>query len=526
MRTGQKAKNRSGIARPSKTSMRFLCLLVLGLGLSLAILCAGGRNGGTGKNPARNGRLTIVFMNDTHTHLYPWKDENSGREYGGAARWATLLNQIRREAGEVLFLHSGDMLVGSDNNYLIGKVPNWERLPLYGYRGLLEIPLFEMLGLDAACFGNHEFDYGLYWNYHLFSQASFDLLAANVSLRPVPAGNFYEPSHYKPYQIYQKGNFRIGVIGILTHEFIKTPQIKVGDPAEAVAPLVAQLKKECDVVVVLSHLGVEPDMKLASRVPGIDVIVGGHSHTYLPEPRIVGETIITQTRCYGEFVGRLDLEYKDGVLEDYRYRLLPANFSVPEDPEVKAWLDKWLYPVTLDRPLSSDGQGEASLGEYIAGVMGEQFPCDAALIKLGGFRKELPSGRVSARDFFTALWPYRMRDDGPEKELSPEQVMDIVSGKAPSAARHLLPSAEGLSTLIGTLIPAAALDEIERLNESRAGTEDGFSIRRFSVPFPEDNIRVVMDLPAWIDLYREGILTDDYEYQNLSKEIIEALINY
>jgi 5'-nucleotidase len=491
----------------------------------MAVLYAGGGNDKTGKRPVRNGKLTLAFMNDTHTHLYPWKDEKNGREYGGAARWATLINQIRREAGEVLFLHAGDMLVGSDNNYLIGKVPNWERLPLYGYRGLLEIPLFEMLGLDAACFGNHEFDYGLYWNYHLFRQASFDLLAANVTLRPVPAGSSYEPPHYKPYQLYEKGNFRIGVIGMLTHEFIKTPQIKVGDPAETAAPLVEQLKKECDIVIVLSHLGVEPDMQLASGVPGIDIIVGGHSHTHLPEPRMVNGTIITQTRCYGEFVGRLDLDYKDGVLEDYRYQLIPANFSVPEDPEVKAWLDKQLYPITLDRALSSDGQGEASLGEYIAGVIGEKFPCDGVIIKLGGFWKELPAGQVPARDFFTALWPYRMRDDGPEKELSPEQVMDIVSGKTPSAARHLLTSAEGLTTLISAVIPGTVLNGIEALNKSRAGTADVFSVQRLTVSSPEDNLTVVMDLPAWIDLYREGILTDGYNYQNLSKEIIEVLMD-
>jgi 2',3'-cyclic-nucleotide 2'-phosphodiesterase (5'-nucleotidase family) len=172
-------------------------------------------------------------MNDTHSHLYPWKDEGNGREYGGAARWATLIKSIRQEAENTIFLHAGDMLTGSDGNYLTSMRPNWERLPGYGYRGLLDIPLFAMLGLDAAVFGNHEFDYGLYWNYHLFKDAPFDMLGANLALRLSPAGDFYAAPYFAPYKIYRKGPFSIGVIGLGTDEYIKTMQLEVRDPVSA-----------------------------------------------------------------------------------------------------------------------------------------------------------------------------------------------------------------------------------------------------------------------------------------------------
>jgi 2',3'-cyclic-nucleotide 2'-phosphodiesterase (5'-nucleotidase family) len=103
-----------------------LCLLVLGP------LFAGGK--GEARPGTADGRLTVIFMNDTRSHLYPWKDEGNGREYGGAARWATLIKNIRQEAENTIFLHAGDMLTGSDGNYLTSMRPNWERLLGYGYR--------------------------------------------------------------------------------------------------------------------------------------------------------------------------------------------------------------------------------------------------------------------------------------------------------------------------------------------------------------------------------------------------------
>ena len=472
------------------------------------------------RNPA-DGNLTVVFLNDTHSHLYPYKDQRTGTEYGGAARWASIISGIRREAGEVLFLHAGDMLTGSDGNYMVNNRPDWNRLPTYGYRGLVDVPLFSMLGLDALEFGNHEFDFGFYWNYRLFSNASFDVLAANISPGTVSASRM--APHYKPYKIYTKGNFRVGVIGVITNEFIQSVQIKVSDPVEAVSLLAKEIGNECDVLVVLSHLGFEQDISLASRVSGIDVIVGGHTHTLLREPRIVNGTIITQSRSFGEFIGRLDLEYQGGSLNNFSYKLIPTDFSVPEDPDVKAWLDRQRFPLALEHALDADGQGN-SLGAFFAGVVQKKYSCDAVLVKTGTFLNGLPSGRVSAEDLCNCLWPFRARSRGPEKDLSPEQVMDILSGNPGSSALALVENAGRSGALIGADVSGGILERIEEMSKSRAETGGSLFIARFNTKAPGELYKLVMDLSSWIDLYREGILSGGMEFQNYEKEIMEVLL--
>ena len=501
--------------------LKVLGIFIFGFCLGIGIVFPGGSSG---KKP--DGKLTIAFINDTHNHLFPFQDRYNGRIYGGAARWATILKNIRNEAGEILFLHGGDMVTSSDPAYTLNGRPDWERLPGFGYRGFLEVLVFDKLGLDAMSIGNHEFDYGLFWNYRLFSKASFDALAANVVVRLVPDSSSYDPPHIMPYKIYRKGNFRIGIIGyVTTTNAIRTPQIKINDPAESASSLVKQLKKECDIVMVLSHLGADEDVELASRVPGIDIIIGGHSHTMLSEPRIINGTIITQARAFGEFVGRLDVEYQKGSLKNYQYKLIPADFSVSEDPEMKTWLDQYLFPITLKSDFSPDGVGEASLGSFIAEAIEKKNPCDAVVVKTGGYPKGLLKGDVSAEDFFSSLWPYSRREDGPEKELSPEQVMDIVSGRAPSAARFLLNSTAGLMTLIAADVPDSVLYEIETLCWETFGTRDALFCKRFNLISPGNTSRLIMDLPSWIDLYREGILSEKYKYENLKNEIFEILLS-
>jgi 2',3'-cyclic-nucleotide 2'-phosphodiesterase (5'-nucleotidase family) len=490
---------------------------------ALILACKGKEAASSG---SVDGRLTVIFMNDTHSHLYPWKDEQNGREYGGAARWATVIKNIREEADNTLFLHAGDMLVGSDGNYLTNAKPNWERLPGYGYRGLLDIPLFGMLGLDAAVFGNHEFDYGLYWNYHLFKDSPFDMLAANLAVRSSPAEGFDETPYFSPYKMYRKGPFIIGVIGLGTDEYIKTTQLEISDPAAAVSPLIEKLKKECDILIVLSHLGADKDEELAAKAPGIDVIVGGHSHTYLPQPRVAGGTIITQTGCWGEYVGRLDLEYREGKRAAYDYKLIPADFSVPEDPEIRSWLDERLYPLELAERLEAGGKGKNSLGDYLAAAVEEKHRAgetDMVLLKSGKYRGVLEAGPVSARDFFTVLWPYRNRGDGPEKDRNFGQLYAaLVADPGDMVLRHFLGSSSGLTTLIRCRLPEKAIAELEAFVSGRSAD---YTLRKSGRSPADASSTVVMDLPSWIDLYRKGILTGDYQYESLEQEIIEVLLN-
>ena len=514
------------MSKKSRNSFFVKITVILPLIIILS-MCAGSP-GRQDNRQKPDGNLTITFLNDTHNHIFPYHNRSNGRVYGGAARWASILKGIISETGEMLFLHGGDMVTSSDPAYTLNAqdlIPDWERMPGYGYRGLLEVAVFGKLGLDAMIMGNHEYDYGLYWNYRLFSRAPFAVLSANSTLSISPPEPLYDPIWYEPYHIFQKGNFRIGVIGVSTVlNTIRSPQARMTNPFDAVASLVESLEKECDIILVLSHLGVEEDVKLADRVPGIDVIVGGHSHSMLSEPRIVNGTIITQARAFGEFIGRLDLEYENGALKDYNYQLITADFSVTEDPETKAWLEKYLYPITLEHALSRDGQGVNSLGDYITEAINKKFPSDAVVFKIGAVPADLPAGPVSAEAFFTSLWPYKSRRYGPEKELSPGQAMDIASGRAASALRFLLEYSNLLNVLISADLPLSVLDSIDAISQSRSGSRNDLFLRRFNANTGGSSYRVVMDLQSLLDLYWQRILTDSYTYEILYDEIIDVLL--
>jgi hypothetical protein len=238
---------------------------------------------------------------------------------------------------------------------------------------------------------------------------------------------------------------------------------------------------------------------------------------------VVGGTIITQTRCWGEYVGRLDLEYRAGKPASYDYRLIPADFSVPEDPEIRSWLDGRLYPLNLAQGLEAGG--EDSLGDYLASAVSEKYQADMVLVKSGKYRGGLDAGPVSARDFFTLLWPYRKRADGPEKDISFEQLYSgLAANPSRLVLRQLLESSSGLTTLIRCRLPEKAAAELEAFVQGRS---TGYALRKSGNIPSGVSLTAVLDLPSWIDLYREGLLSGDsgdYHYESLERELIEVLL--
>ncbi|QQO09902.1 bifunctional metallophosphatase/5'-nucleotidase [Breznakiella homolactica] len=470
-------------------------------------------------------QVTLVFLNDTHSHLYPWKDKHTGQLRGGAARWSAVLKNIRSEGRPVLFFHSGDIVPGSDFPYLVKGSPNWERLPIYGYRGILDIQILNMLGLNAATLGNHEFDYGLAWIHRLFGKASFDIISANVIPAPVPeTGEYTRHPLYKPYAVYTAGDLKIGVTGLTTDEYLQSSQVRIADPVESVRPIAAEIKKDCDLMVVISHLGVEKDRELAQQVPEIDVILGGHDHILLEQALTIGRTSITQTRSYGEFLGRLDIRYDGRTVADIQYSLVPLDSSVPEDPEIHAWLLSKRIVGTLNRPIEASNCGQSSMGEFAAALVHRAFPCDAVILKSGNFQGEIPAGPVSPEQFFSAFWPYKPRRYGPEKDLLPEQIMDIIRGKAAPLAKHLLLYADGVTALIRAKLSADLLQAVYTENETLKGQEFYLQINEFSGRETGGCIDAVIDFQAWVVLYRQGILSGDYPYEVLPYELFEVLL--
>ncbi|MDR3351061.1 MAG: metallophosphatase [Prevotellaceae bacterium] len=246
---------------------------------------------------AQGKHITILHTNDVHSQVEP--DKNN---MGGMVRMATYIRQVRAAEENVLLLSAGDMFQGT---------------PYYNlFSGAVEIELMNAMGYDLACLGNHEFDNGIDSLVKRLQEAKFKIITANydvseTALRPL----------VKPYAILEKGGFKIGVVGVGTDlspvSFGKNWEgIVISDAVEAANTIAKQLKEQhCDLVLCLSHIGYEEDIKLAENSRNIDLIIGGHSHTFLEKPDIRknldGKDVpITQTGGNGKYIGRIDIRRK------------------------------------------------------------------------------------------------------------------------------------------------------------------------------------------------------------------------
>ena len=245
--------------------------------------------------------LVILHTNDTHSRIEPLPPtDRSAPDLGGVVRRATYINQVREENKQVLLFDAGDFLQGTPYFNL--------------FKGEVEVKAMNLMHYDAATLGNHEFDYGLKVLEKVVGLADFPIVSSNYDFSGTPLSGMV-----KPYLILKKGKLRIGVIGINIQPkgLVATDNykgMKFLDPEETANILAEQLRREkkCDLVVCLSHLGYGADLRLAESSRHIDLIIGGHSHTYLQEPvermnRDNKPVLIYQTSGRGATVGRMDI---------------------------------------------------------------------------------------------------------------------------------------------------------------------------------------------------------------------------
>jgi sulfur-oxidizing protein SoxB len=250
---------------------------------------------------------------------------------GGYAHLATLIRRIRVERpGRTLLLDGGDTLCGS-------ATALWSR-------GDDMLRATNLLGVDV--FTPHwEFTYGLDRVRELFGDRDRrgrfqgDFVAHNVS-----EAGWGDPV-FRPYTVREVGGVRVGVIGQafpytpIAHPRRFVPDLTFGIREDAVQALVDELRgvRRAEVVVLLSHNGLPVDLKLAARVTGLDVVLGGHTHDALPEPIAVGRTLVVNSGAHGKFLSRLDLDVRGGRVVGHRYRLLPVLArALAPDPEMAA----------------------------------------------------------------------------------------------------------------------------------------------------------------------------------------------
>ena len=256
-------------------------------------------------------KITILHTNDVHSHIDAFgADDGNNANKGGVARRANLIESLRKENPNTLLLDAGDIFQGTPYfNY---------------YGGELEFKLMSMLKYDASTIGNHDFDNGINGLYTQLPHAKFQFISSNYDF-----SNTVMDTHVKPYKIFQKNGIKIGVFGLgIELKGLVDPSLsketKYLNPIEIAQDMTRILKEEkhCDLIICLSHLGYNyatnkhkiSDLKLAKATKNIDLIIGGHTHTFLPKPTIVKNiddknTLVNQVGCYGLYLGKIDFYF-------------------------------------------------------------------------------------------------------------------------------------------------------------------------------------------------------------------------
>lgn len=367
-------------------------------------------------------KLTILHTNDTHGHLLPFSYPNTyntddpigllpqRQDIGGAARRATLVKQIRKATkNPVLLVDCGDICDGTPFST--------------EYRGEADIAAMNAIGYDYACPGNHEYNNTLAQVRKLIQMAKFPMLSANSKVKADGS------SLFQPYVIREVSGVRVALIGLMTIEARTYPaatnDLEMERPVDATKKLIREVRSKADFVIALTHIGIDEDMRLALEVPGIDVIVGGHSHTLLPQPIMVPNptdlrpnsvrgTVIVQAHQWGGSLGRLDLTLRPQTtgawtVASYAGRLLPITKDIKEDPETVAVVAKYWDPIkakygeVLGRAEEDFVQKGEDLAHYnlVADAVREAYKLDFNIENIGGIRAPLVKGNITYGDMVT-----------------------------------------------------------------------------------------------------------------------------
>ena len=403
--------------------MNMVIRVLMGLALVLPLAAA---------SPAQERwTLTVLHTNDMHSRLQPVnrfdstcsdKEQAEKQCFGGMARVATkakeIMAEVRGRGGRALLLNAGDHFQGS--------------LFYSHYKGKAELETMNEVGYDASAIGNHEFDDGTAPLAEFIRGARFPLLGANVLVERDTnlAGLVAEAA------VLERGGKKIGLIGVTT---IDTPEIaspgkdvQFSDPAAATRPLVARMRAQgVDAVIVISHLGLLPDRAFAAAVDGVDLIVGGHSHTLLsntvqgaagPYPVVVkspsGRDVpIVQAYAFTRYLGRIDVVFEGGKAVSWSGDTIALTHDIAEDPVIAAAVARLAIPLdeVRKRVIGSSAQEivqancrkeECLMGNLVADAILEStrhLGVQVALQNGGGLRAGMAPGEVTMGAVLTVL---------------------------------------------------------------------------------------------------------------------------
>ncbi|MCP4404833.1 MAG: bifunctional UDP-sugar hydrolase/5'-nucleotidase [bacterium] len=378
---------------------------------------------------AKEYSLTILHTNDQHGHFEKFSPY-ANPDAGGVAAQSTLINIVRAEVAEaggyMLLLSAGDVNMGVPESDLLDAEPDFK--------------LMNMLGYDAMALGNHEFDKGRDVLLKQKEWAEFPFLAANIVKKDTGE------TLVDPYVIKEFDGLKIAILGLTAEDTPvltfpeNTADLEFKDAIETAKELVPKLKEEADIVIALTHIGLQKevrggykssgDLDLAKEVSGIDAVVGGHTQIALTEAEVVNGTPVVQAGEWSQYVGRLDLTFDSDAdkVTGYTYNLLPVNMKKRVRyndnsyymyvgagyVEDKAMLEAVAPYVEQADELLSQSVGEAlikldgarelirsqetNLGNLVTDALRAKTGAEIALHNGGGIRSDIAPGPITYRD--------------------------------------------------------------------------------------------------------------------------------
>jgi len=355
-------------------------------------------------------KFTILHSNDMHGDFFSEVQGEKGDLIGGLALLSGYINKVRKEEENVLYVISGDMVQGS----LIDSE----------YKGISTIEIMNYLAPDIVSLGNHEFDYGLPHLLFLEKMANFPIVNANLYIKK------YYKRLMKPYQIINKAGFDIIFTGIITEKVMDSISqdkligsfVTLEEASAEVGKITDAYKNDdIDLTILLTHIGFESDVELAKMLKpewGIDMIIGGHSHTMLDEPAKINNILIAQAGVGTNQVGRFDIVVDDDTnsIVEYKWQLIPINAKLAEpDKALMDYINS--YKEIVDRKYNTlickfseklthpQREIETSLGNLISDAFAFTGECDVMFTGAGSIRVKELGPMVTLGDLM-ACFPY------------------------------------------------------------------------------------------------------------------------
>lgn len=350
-------------------------------------------------------KLTLIQLNDVHGYIASHKEvffEKEGfevKEAGGYARIKTLVDNIREESENSLFLDCGDTFHGT---FITTQT-----------HGMAILPILNAMGIEAMT-AHWDFAYTPSKLRDLIYRLNYPLLAANVYV--------YDKKKrlFDPYIVKEYDGLKVGIFGMACEHVVQGFPQKFSEgiymsPEYKEIPIIAselRNKHKCDIVIMLSHLGMPTDYEILSKTTGVDVCISGHTHNRLNSPIKAGNTILIQSGCHGSFIGKLDLEILNGRVVNYEHELIPVTADIDENEEIKKLVEEAYEPyidnlntvvgkmkTLLCRDLAAESTMDNFLLHSISNVTGRKV-CFSHGWRYGA---PIPEGNITEEDLYNIV---------------------------------------------------------------------------------------------------------------------------